>query len=109
MTTIFETQFQSYLPKIIDELQSTNKRWKIKGFIDSQEHIYEITNDTKVVSKLIEIILFPLVLEFANSFNCHFFPTQHQNHYPDVSFVHKNTNEKIALNIRAPYISRHEN
>ncbi len=57
MTTIFETQFQSYLPKIIN-VQSTNKRWKIKGFIDSQEHIYEITNDTKVVSKLIEIILF---------------------------------------------------
>ena len=40
-------------------LETTNNEWIVKGFIDVDKNIYTITNDTKVVSKIIEILLIP--------------------------------------------------
>lgn len=38
-------------------LETTNNEWIVKGFIDVNKNVYTITNDTKVVSKIIEILL----------------------------------------------------
>ena len=46
-------------------LETTCGDWIVKGFIDTNKNIYTITNDTKVVSKIIEIILIPRLSEFA--------------------------------------------
>jgi DNA modification methylase len=35
-------------------LETTNNEWIVKGFIDVNKNVYTITNDTKVVSKIIE-------------------------------------------------------
>ena len=40
-------------------LETGSEDWIIKGFIDIDRNVYTITNDTKVVSKVIEIILIP--------------------------------------------------
>lgn len=39
--------------------------WIVKGFIDIDKNVYTITNDTKVVSKIIEIMLIPRLNDFA--------------------------------------------
>ncbi|OQY43144.1 MAG: type II deoxyribonuclease, partial [Anaerolineaceae bacterium 4572_78] len=36
-------------------------QWTIKGFIDTYKNIYTISNDTKIVSKILEIHLFPKI------------------------------------------------
>jgi len=35
--------------------------WTVKGFIDISKNIYNISTDTKVISKLPEIMLFPRI------------------------------------------------
>ena len=40
-------------------------QWVVKGFIDVYKHIYTISTDTKVVSKIIELYIFPLLFKFA--------------------------------------------
>ena len=40
-------------------LETDSEDWIVKGFIDINKNVYTITNDTKVVSKIIEILLIP--------------------------------------------------
>ena len=76
--------------------------WSIKGFIDVTKNIYTISIDTKVVSKIIELMMFPVIQKFAkeNSFEIHF--CAEQNHYPDVTFITKE-GQKIALDLKSTY------
>ncbi len=76
--------------------------WSVKGFIDVAKNIYTISVDTKVVSKIIELMMFPVLLKFAkeNEFEMRF--CTEQNHYPDVTFITKNK-RKIALDLKSTY------
>ena len=76
--------------------------WTVKGFIDVAKNIYTISVDTKVVSKIIELMMFPVLQKFAkeNGFEMHF--CTEQNHYPDVTFITKNK-QKIALDLKSTY------
>ena len=40
--------------------------WAVKGFIDIHKTIYTISTDTKIVSKILELYIFPKILDFAN-------------------------------------------
>ncbi len=47
---------------------ATNEgEWIIKGFIDVYRRIYTISVDTKIVSKVLELLLFPMFVEFAKT------------------------------------------
>lgn len=76
--------------------------WSVKGFIDVAKNIYTISVDTKVVSKIIELMMFPVLLKFAkeNEFEMRF--CTEQNHYPDVTFITK-SKRKIALDLKSTY------
>jgi hypothetical protein len=43
--------------------------WIVKGFIDIYKNIYTITIDTKVVSKVMEILLIPAFQGFAKKYH----------------------------------------
>ena len=77
--------------------------WTVKGFIDVYRNIYTISLDTKVVSKVVELMIFPVLVRFAheNGYEMHLCP--HQNHYPDISFVDKQSGIKIALDMKSTY------
>ena len=63
----FKEKFNEFIPKLTKELSIPNSTdWTVKGFIDCNKNIYSISTDTKVVSKIIELIIFPKFLEFAN-------------------------------------------
>lgn len=70
-----------------DLLSTDNSDWIVKGFIDVYRQIYTISNDTKVVSKLIELMLFPYFVSFAEKNGLELVPTREQNHYPDLTFI----------------------
>ncbi|MCL1856567.1 MAG: restriction endonuclease, partial [Kiritimatiellaeota bacterium] len=99
--------FQSRLSKAISEdlavLQDSNKDWVVKGFIDIYKNIYTISIDTKVVSKVIELMLFPTVLKFAKANALKMILAEHQNHYPDITFVDEADNTAFALDIKSTY------
>ncbi|MGM9779663.1 MAG: type II restriction endonuclease [Prevotella sp.] len=69
-----------------DFLETDSKDWIVKGFIDIDKNVYTITNDTKVVSKIIEILLIPKLERFARSNSMTLELPSKQNFYPDLTF-----------------------
>lgn len=83
---------------------SVNDEWTIRGFIDIFKNIYTISNDTKIVSKILELHIFPIFLHFAetNGFNIEL--ATYQNWYPDLTFISKkDSNIKFAVDLKTTY------
>ena len=70
-------------------LETDSEDWIVKGFIDINKNVYTITNDTKVVSKIIEILLIPKLENFAKRNGLELELPSKQNFYPDLTFKDK--------------------
>lgn len=85
-----KAEFQSLLEKEVSKyksfLETSDNQWIVKGFIDTNKKVYSITNDTKVVSKIIEILLIPKLESFAKSNGLILEYPSKQNYYPDLTF-----------------------
>ena len=67
-------------------------------------NIYTISSDTKIISKILEIHLFPRILSFAEDIGYRVVLAEHQNYYPDISFVHSNNEHiKFAVDFKTTY------
>lgn len=99
-------EFRTRLLKYVDQFNSavsTDKGdWIVKGFIDIAKNIYTISVDTKVISKIMEILLFPKICEFVQENNYKMVLSKEQNFYPDMSFVDL-ANNKYSLDIKSSY------
>src|SRR2546422_10769047 len=95
-------EFLSQLQKkaeTLEELISTpDGDWIVRGFIDVFRRVYTISGDTKVVSKLIELMLLPVFWDFADENGYTLILTRQQNHYPDMSFIDPE-NVKLAVDL----------
>ncbi len=86
-----------------DKLISTKDGdWVVKGFIDICKNIYTISSDTKVISKIIELYLFPKIMEFASRNELEVELTKEQNYYPDITFKDKEGN-LFAVDLKSSY------
>lgn len=77
--------------------------WIVKGFIDIYRNIYTISIDTKVVSKVIELLLIPAFEAFADKNNLTLELPPQQNFYPDLTFISKESGEKFAVDIKSTF------
>jgi hypothetical protein len=78
--------------------------WTIKGFIDIYKNIYTISSDTKIVSKILEIHIFPEILQFAEKYGYKIILAEHQNWYPDLTIIDKDNPEaKFALDLKTTF------
>ncbi len=57
----FREDMLSHLNEYLSEIQDDEGNWTVKGFIDISKNIYNLSTDTKVISKVIEIMLFPKI------------------------------------------------
>ena len=100
-------KFLSELKKFADTLYekiSYNNEWTIRGFIDIFKNIYPISTDTKIISKILELHLFPIFLEFSNNIGYNLELPDHQNYYPDLTFISKeDKNIKFAVDLKTTY------
>ena len=78
--------------------------WIVKGFIDIYKNIYTISIDTKVVSKVIELLLIPAFESFAIKHNLILELPAQQNFYPDLTFICKETGAKFAVDIKSTFV-----
>jgi hypothetical protein len=104
----FKSKFKQSLTEFVktlkDHVATPDEQWAIKGFIDVFRNIYTISADTKIVSKILEIHLFPRLLEFANRNNYHIVLAEQQNYYPDLSFVNADDESiKFAVDLKTTY------
>jgi predicted enzyme involved in methoxymalonyl-ACP biosynthesis len=86
-----QTEVSSY-----NKIISTEKGdWIVKGFIDISRTIYTISVDTKVVSKVIELLLIPEFEKFAKKYDLTLENQTKQNFYPDLTFISNKTGKKF--------------
>lgn len=102
--TLFERQLVEFVRSIKDSISDSNGQWTIKGFIDIFRNVHTISSDTKIISKILEIHLFPQLLEFAKNMGYKIVLTNHQNYYPDISFVKEDDETiKFAVDLKTTY------
>ena len=100
----FELALNSFVEKLKGYVSTETGDWTIKGFIDVYKNIYTISSDTKIISKILEIHIFPEILRFAESAGYKIILAEHQNWYPDLTFVHKkNYQIKFALDLKTTF------
>ena len=100
----FESELKLFVKDLSSYISTKDGQWSVKGFIDTYKNIYTISNDTKIVSKILEIHLFPKILEFAKKSGYEVVLADHQNYYPDVSLVQKNNPKiKFAVDFKTTY------
>lgn len=100
----FKRELDKFASKLKEYVSTDNGDWTVKGFIDVYKNIYTISSDTKIVSKILEIHIFPQILEFAESIGYKLILAEKQNWYPDLTFIHKkNEDVKFALDIKTTF------
>lgn len=101
----FEKKFKCFVETELNKyISGSDGQWTVKGFIDIFKNVYTISADTKIVSKILEIHLFPKILRFADENGYRVVLTDHQNYYPDISFVDKKNEEiKFAVDLKTTY------
>lgn len=67
--------------------------WTVKGFVDVFRNLYTISLDTKVISKVMEIHLFPSFTKFAQDNGYIIEPATRQNYYPDLTVISESNPE----------------
>ncbi|MCL2089322.1 MAG: EcoRV family type II restriction endonuclease [Oscillospiraceae bacterium] len=96
----------SEFAQTLEQHIALNGNWTVKGFIDVFKNIYTISSDTKVISKILELHLFPHFIDFARRIDYTIELTTHQNWYPDLTFINKENSEiKFAVDLKTTYIN----
>lgn len=101
---IFASNLADFVANLEKYVATDDGQWTVKGFIDIYKNVYTVSSDTKIVSKILEIHLFPQILQFAQTNGYRVVLAEHQNYYPDISFV-KADDESIrfAVDFKTTY------
>jgi Restriction endonuclease EcoRV len=98
----FLEKLQAHAASFAKAVATNEGEWIIKGFIDVYQRIYTISVDTKIVSKVLELLLFPMFVEFATENDLKVDLCPQQNFYPDLTFTHGPSGQKSRWTSRAP-------
>lgn len=102
--SIFLKKLKTFANQLTEYVSTNSGDWRIKGFIDVEKNIYTISFDTKIISKILEIQLYPKFKEFAQKLGYKIILAEKQNWYPDLSFINlKNQKIKFAVDIKTTY------
>ena len=82
----FLAHLQAHAETFAKAVATDEGGWIIKGFSDVYRRIYTISVDTKLVSKVLELLLFPMFVEFAKKYELEMELSPQQNFYPDLTF-----------------------
>ncbi len=101
----FSAQFLKFIKQLESYVSDSNADWKIKGFIDANQTIFPVSNDTKLISKIIELHIFPKISEFASKMGFILELPDSQNYYPDLTFIYrKDPSLKYAVDIKTTFL-----
>jgi hypothetical protein len=83
---IFLSVLQAEIESFAKAVSTDEGQWVIKGFIDVHQNIYTISVDTKIVSKVLELLLFPMFVAFGKKHGFRLDLSPQQNFYPELEF-----------------------
>lgn len=98
----FQKALQTEVANFNAAVSTPNGDWIVKGFIDIAKNIYTISVDTKVISKIMELLLFPELSRFADKHRLKMVLAGQQNFYPDISFIDRE-GHRFAVDLKSTY------
>lgn len=100
----FKQQLKGFAERLQAYVADPGGQWKVRGFIDILKNIYTISTDTKILSKILEIQIFPALAEFSHENGYCMELASKQNYYPDVTFIsRKDDRIKFAVDVKTTY------
>ncbi len=99
----FLSLLQAHCGSFAKAVATNEGDWIIKGFIDVYRQIYTISVDTKIVSKVLELLLFPMLVDFAKSRSLELELSPQQNFYPDITYTERKQHARFAVDIKSTY------
>lgn len=93
-----------YFGAIRQRVMTQTGEWTVKGFIDVYQNVYSMSLDTKVLSKVLELLMYPVISQFAHEQGYELVLAKAQNQYPDISLIAKSDPHLCyALDIKTTY------
>lgn len=97
----FLNALQAHAATFAKAVATDEGEWIIKGFIDVYKNVYSISVDTKI--KVLELLLFPMFVDFGKRYGLKIELSPQQNFYPDLTFIDKKSGAKFAVDIKSTY------
>jgi len=87
-----------------DAFSAVGVSWYIKGILDSKKQLYTLTDDTKLISKVFELISIPIIIQALEPHITSWETEKRQNVYPDLTLTLDGvSSRKIAVDIKSTY------
>ncbi|MCM1102669.1 MAG: EcoRV family type II restriction endonuclease [Clostridium sp.] len=100
---LFAEKLKDFANSLASQI-ALNGEWTVRGFIDIFRNVHTISSDTKIISKILELHLFPHFLTFAQDSGYKIELATHQNWYPDLTFINRsNPDIKFAVDLKTTY------
>lgn len=89
---------------ILNALDQVQNGYSLCGVVDRRARIYPLGSDTKVISKLFEIVVRHAVAAYAESESLVLVESNKQNYYPDFTLMRNEPDTaKIAIDVNTTY------
>ena len=96
-------EFTEFREKFYQLYTKYKVNWEVYGFLSSDDKIYVIGSDTKVLSTVFELLCAPLIKEIADLYG-YKIEDAPQTIYPDFTLLKdENDKSKIAIDIKTTY------
>lgn len=84
--------------------ESVGVEWYVKGVLDSKKRLYTISDDTKLISKIFELVSIPIIAKAVEPYIDSWEIEERQTVYPDLTLILSgSTPNKIAIDIKSTY------
>jgi len=89
---------------LLHTFKKTGVEWHIKGVVNGKGNLYTISNDTKLISKVFELVSFPIIIEAVKPYIQSWESEERQTVYPDLTLILPGEiPNKIAVDIKSTY------
>ncbi|MBM3175415.1 MAG: restriction endonuclease [Chloroflexi bacterium] len=89
---------------LLDLFDKTGVEWRIKGVVNGKGNLYTVSNDTKLISKVFELVAFPVIIEAVEPYIEKWESEERQTIYPDLTLILPGElPNKIAVDIKSTY------
>ncbi|MGD0354519.1 MAG: type II restriction endonuclease [Dehalococcoidia bacterium] len=89
---------------LVNAFNKIGVQWHIKGVVDDKGQLYTISNDTKLISKIFELVTYPVIIPILEPYIERWEIEEKQNIYPDLTLMLPGpVPNKIAIDIKSTF------
>lgn len=86
------------------KITNKNINWEVKGLLTSDSNIFTLGSDSKLIGRIFELIVTPILKEIADENGYKLVASDQQTVYPDFTMLRdENDRNKIAIDIKTTY------